>query len=956
MSKNFSYLKLLTSMDIYEENMISHIEFFSILAFFLSLKKINHKAEIFMRKISFLFIMLTVGSTLLWSQTILKGIVKTSDTNNPLPGVRVTLLKQNISTQTNAEGEFMFSYIDTGNDELSFFRTGYLTQIKLIYIKAETENDAGTFMLKPDLETDLKQDVVLQLSESQLIDDDSRIQNISGALNSRDVYTSQTSFAFSPMRFQMRGYDNTYETTYINGVHFNSLERGVFNYSGLGGLNDAMRNREEVNGLMTNTFSYGNIGSTTNINTRATNYAAGVKTSVAYSNRMYKLRAQSTYATGLMQNGWAFAASGVVRWSDKGIVDGTFYNSAGYFLSAEKVFNPQHSLSLVTFGAPTQRAQSSAVTQEVYDLAGSIYYNSYWGYQEGKMRNSRVVKSFDPTVILAHDFKIDEKQRIRTGIGYHYSFYSNSALTFYNAPDPRPDYYRYLPSFQTDSSLAGNISEMWKTDTKVSQINWDELYRRNALNNERDPNSIAKYAVERRHNNLVELALNSHYTNQISKSLKLSAGIEAKASKGIHFKTMDDLMGGNQWIDIDQFAERDFPTNPNVIQNDLNNPNRIIKKGDIFGYNYDVNIKHLSAYVKNEWNLPQLDIFYAAKITYTEFYRFGHMLNGRAEAVNAQSYGKGKVWYTTNPSIKGGLTYKIDGRNRLYINGLMESRAPQVNNAYVSVRIKDTAVPLQNEGIVSSDINYSFNYRGFRGRITGFFTQINHTGDLYGYYDDENQTFVKFLLSGLNKQYSGVEAGVELKLNSNFSISAAGTYSDYRYTNNSTGIKSYENGKFADSMDSVMTKNMKIAAGPQLAANITLDYFHPKMWFADITLNYFDNNYLDFAPNRFTKKSLGLYVTEEMKKTLGTQEKLSGGFMLDASLGKLFYLKDRRSLNFNLSASNILNNTKMITGGFQQARLPLNDKVIDVNALNKFPNKYYYAWGFNVFLNIGYKF
>ncbi len=38
---------------------------------------------------------------------------------------------------------------------------------------------------------------------------------------------------------------------------FNSLERGVFNYSGLGGLNDAMRNREEGKGLMTNTFSYG---------------------------------------------------------------------------------------------------------------------------------------------------------------------------------------------------------------------------------------------------------------------------------------------------------------------------------------------------------------------------------------------------------------------------------------------------------------------------------------------------------------------------------------------------------------------------------------------------------------------------------------------------------------------------------------------------------------------------
>ena len=177
--------------------------------------------------------------------------------------------------------------------------------------------------------------------------------------------------------------------------------------------------------------------------------------------------------------------------------------------------------------------------------------------------------------------------------------------------------------------------------------------------------------------------------------------------------------------------------------------------------------------------------------------------------------------------------------------------------------------------------------------------------------------------------------------------------------------------------ETVYTKGLKINNGPQLAANITLDYFHPKMWFVDVTLNYFGNNYLDFAPNRFTESTVALYgcdmskvtssnlmaaaTTEEAQaavRALGTQEKLKGGFMLDASIGKLIYLKNRKSLNFNLSLSNILNNREMITGGYQQGRLPWNnsDNVIDRTALNKFPNKYYYAWGFNFFFNVGYKF
>ena len=166
-----------------------------------------------------------------------------------------------------------------------------------------------------------------------------------------------------------------------------------------------------------------------------------------------------------------------------------------------------------------------------------------------------------------------------------------------------------------------------------------------------------------------------------------------------------------------------------------------------------------------------------------------------------------------------------------------------------------------------------------------------------------------------------------------------------------------ENGSFEDVAETVKTKDLKISAGPQLAANFTIDYMHPKMWFADISINYYDNNYLDFSPNRFRESNVAKYTTPEMVAAFGTQEKLPVGFMLDASIGKLLYLKNSQSLSINLSLNNVLNNTKMITGGYQQARLPLDTSdQIDATALNRFANKYYYASGFNFFLNIGFKF
>ena len=136
---------------------------------------------------------------------------------------------------------------------------------------------------------------------------------------------------------------------------------------------------------------------------------------------------------------------------------------------------------------------------------------------------------------------------------------------------------------------------------------------------------------------------------------------------------MSDLLGANQWIDIDQFSERDFPNNTDIIQNDMNNPNRVIYEGDKFGYNFNVYVKKASVFIQNEWNFRQLDFYYAAKATYTSFQREGLMDNGRSSYFQSmfagiykpsvfKSYGKGKETYFITPSFKGGLAYKKIGR------------------------------------------------------------------------------------------------------------------------------------------------------------------------------------------------------------------------------------------------------------------------------------------------------
>ena len=138
-----------------------------------------------MRKLSLVLFVLVLAFTNVLAQTRVKGVVKIAGSENPLQGAKVTLLQQNISTQTNANGEFLLSYVEPGDEEISISRQGYFQQIKLIKINKDVENDLGVIFLQADVQSEMKQETVLQLSESALDDDDSKSECIGSSIGKR---------------------------------------------------------------------------------------------------------------------------------------------------------------------------------------------------------------------------------------------------------------------------------------------------------------------------------------------------------------------------------------------------------------------------------------------------------------------------------------------------------------------------------------------------------------------------------------------------------------------------------------------------------------------------------------------------------------------------------------------------------------------------------------------------
>lgn len=815
----------------------------------------------------------------------------------------------------------------------------------------------------------LNENADFSFTESQLGDDDDAGQTVAAITGiGSDLYLSEVGYLFSPMRFRLRAYRNTSNGMFINGVQFNDVERGVFSYSSIGGLNDVTRNREGSPFFLMNNFGYTPVGGADDINLRAGQYAAGHKITLSGTNRNYRARGMYTYSTGMMSNGWAFTGSVGYRWANEGFVEGTFYNSFSYLFGFEKRFNDCHSLSFTTWGSPTERAQQGSSTEEAYWLANDHYYNPNWGYQNGKKRNARVVNSFEPTAILTWDFDIDDRTSLSTSFSGKYSMYANSALGWSgNAADPRPDYYKKLPSGQVDVWTEDEYTEeeiatwndayrYWTSSKAHRQIDWDAMYFANAQ--QKALGGEALYYVEKRHNDQMAFNLASTLKRDMKEYGRITAGLALNTTKGMHYKTMKDLLGADRFTDIDKFSVRDYGYNSSMIQNDLDHPNRVIGEGDKFGYDYNIFVNKAHAWANYQYDKDNYSLFFAGRFGGTTMEREGLMRNGRAANNSKGSSGVAKF---LEHGAKAGATFRIGGKHVFNLGVGYEQNAPLAYNAFVAPRLKnDFASNLTREEVISTEASYAYNGPIVGVKLSGYYTRFNNVTELDQFYNDQQSRYTYLSMTGVEKQHMGVEAALSVKIISNLTFNAIGTISNAEYINNPQANLTYENESETNS-DIVCIDGMKESGTPLSAYSIGLDY-SVDGWFFNVNGNYYHRGYIDFSTYRrlygILKQNGNVSIGENGEEVINIpeQERFKGGWMLDLSIGKYIRLAKGRSMSINLTVNNVLNNTNMKTGGYEQNRddnYPDGDVRVYRFSRN---SKYYYAQGINGFFNINFRF
>lgn len=901
------------------------------------------------------------GVTILQGQSpfFVQGVIQNTSKKEVIINAEIALEGTTIKVYSNDKGQFSLPVLGKGNFILQITALDYT--VKRVPITLEGKNlNLGIIFLRPDITVEKAMNLII-LSDDELVDDEVNSNALALLQSTKDIFLNRAAFDFGQAFFRVRGYDSQYGEVLLNGISMNKMYDGRPQWNNWGGLNDVIRNQQYTNGISGSEFTFGGILGNTNIDLRPSGLRTGTRLSSSVSNRTYTGRLMATHNSGVQNEKYAYILSASRRWAKEGYVAGTLYDAYSLYAAVEYLFNKQNTITFTGILASNRRGRSAAITEEVFQLQGNKY-NPYWGEQAGKVRNTRERHIKEPMLLLNYIHESDGL-RIHAGIGYQTGSNKRSRLGYYNAPNPDPTYYRYLPSFYINSPIGANFeSALLAKEGFLNnpQIGWDGIY---AANTSLSQNGKAAYVLYDDTTSDSQFSVNLNANTKVNSHIRWDVGLTFKKLRSKNFAMINDLLGAEYHNDIDTFS-----ATLNDIDSDVNKG-----LGDVFNYNYNLNGTVLGMYSQLNLKYNKLSGFISAKYSAVNYQRFGLFQNQR---FLDSSLGESDKVRFLNWAYKAGVTYNITGRHWVSLNGAYIDQPPVLQNTFINPRESNAVVPnLQNETISSIDANYFLRMPKLTGRFTGFYTRFQNITDINFFFVDSGigSDFVQEVVTDLDKLHMGTELGLEYQLSSAVKLSMVTSISKYTYASNPMVTINFDTAGASEdvidisgskSLGNANVKGYKLAQGPQKAMAFGIEYRAPKYWWISGTANYLANNYANISTITRTDSFVidpetnvrFIDATDENVQKLLAQKPLDDFYLLNLVGGKS-WLKKGKYISVFASINNVFD-TQYRTGGYEQSRNGNYGqlKKDNLSGSPSFAPKYWYGFGRTYFLNMAFSF
>lgn len=717
------------------------------------------------------------------------------------------------------------------------------------------------------------------------------------------IYDAQTDYGLGFVSYSPRGRDDRAEHYFLGDVELPSLLNAQQDYIFLSGLR---RVAVEVPN-----FDRGPKSEEYVIDASSRGRERSVR--VGYGDRRYRgtLRLLSA---GTMRD-WQYVAAVDGRTGRDSSIDGLFGNSLTTLLSLENDHIWGGNLSLSLLGVAGEQSIRGWSSEEVFGLTNNRLYNPYWGYFDGRVRSSRVRRSVMPTLQVSYGWNADGTDWELTGLVVG-GERSRSGLQWVNAMNPTPDYYTYLPSYQADSDDREALSELWRSGVAdYTQIRWEDFWFQNSLSPDGRAVYLMEQAVERPQTMVVAI----EGRREVESRVRAEWGAELRSESSRYFKRVEDLLGASWTDNRDGFLIDDVEYGERT-ENDLQSPNRIVREGDTYGYNYRLNARSAALRGGVEYSYIRLVAAARAELSVGQMWREG--LYEKATFEGGRSLGRSDAVDYTAWRISGDATYTFTPRSIGKLSLFYGAEPMAVEGTFYDARYSNDLV---SERVLSRRFDLSADY-SLRGRVVrvdlaAYYNHLVEPHRVLHYYDDLSSTYLDMVMHDIRTRRMGVEAGVTIALSPRIDITLAGSLASYDYLNNPLAtLRKNAGGEPLLSKERILLRGYKPTSSPEQTASVGISYSAPWSWWINAEWFWVGGRYMELSPVRRSERVIAAAATPEARRALIEQRPLGNGSQLNLFIYRSFDL-DTHTIKVSLSLNNLLNNCDVLYGGYEPSRL-----------------------------------
>jgi iron complex outermembrane recepter protein len=510
-----------------------------------------------------------------------------------------------------------------------------------------------------------------------------------------------------------------------------------------------------------------------------------------------------------MDNGFAVQFLGS-RTSGPGFADATHVDGWAYYLSLSRDFGSNHKLTFTALGSPERHGQRTyGLTYDEYNQFGNKY-NPNWGLFNGNVLSVNENFYHKPQMALNHYWNISERSFLATSAYYSFGYGGG----------------RFTEAFQSPPAFAFR---------KNRQIDWDAIYQMNSTHEDTyttpEGQVLSGYSKVILTNYLAThywYGILSNFSHDLNERVRITAGVHARDFKSRLREEIDDLMGGDFWIEDYAWAIEGRAGRPVIKQ-----------RGDVIKVDNGAKVEYASTFGQLEYNNTSISAFVAGTISSTRYQRkdwYNYVSDVKSQPLRREGF-----------DLKAGAVYNFNARNHIYVNTGFYSKEPYYKFVFVNFS-NAIARDLRNERITAAEAGYGFSDRHSSIRLNVYSTYWMDKSLL----SMENvqlidSSMTRALVRGLNALHNGIELEAHTVINHRLNLGMSATVGNWKWQND-VNAELYDDNQSPAGTTEVYAKGLYVGDAPQTQVFAAAEYSFWDNFSLAAEWVYYDRLYANFDP------------------------------------------------------------------------------------------------------------